>query len=156
MYLKKSIKKLYNLFTFKGVIMRICGVDLKANNAIFTVLQQQDDDIVIYIDLKIKKITLEDDENQNSVVEFFKNVSDFLAFNKIDKVVIKKRAKKGNFSGGAVTFKMESMFQLNNICDTFLVSSQAVSSYERKNEITYPNELKKYQEHSYLSAMTQF
>ncbi len=134
--------------------MRVCGVDLKANNAIFTVLQIEDD-IVIYIDLKIKKLTLKDDENQNEVVSFFKELSDFLSFNKIEKVFIKKRAKKGNFSGGAVTFKMESMLQLNNICDSFLISSQAISSFEKKNEISYPNDLKKYQINSYLSALSQ-
>lgn len=35
--------------------MKLCGVELKANNAIFSVFEKNDDDIVIYIDLKIKK-----------------------------------------------------------------------------------------------------
>lgn len=131
--------------------MRICGVDLKANNTILSVIDSEDD-IVTYIDMKIKKILLCDDEKRDDVISFSKEIYGFLYDNKIDKVVIKKRAKKGNFSGGAVTFKMEAILQLNTFCKVELISSQAVSSFDRKNEITLPSNLKKYQEASYLIA----
>lgn len=133
--------------------MRVCGIDLKANNMIFSVVDCEDD-IVTYIDMKIKKISLEDDEKRDDIISFSKKVYAFLYDNKIEKVVIKKRAKKGNFSGGAITFKMEGIMQLNTLCKVELISSQAVSSYERKNEINLPKELKKYQEASYLTALT--
>lgn len=132
--------------------MRICGIDLKANNAIFSVIEK-DDDIVIYIDLKIKKISINNDETRDEIVSFRHELRTFLNENKIEKVFIKKRAKKGNFSGGALTFKMEAIIQLNDICDVSLVSAQAVSSFERKNEIQIPKELKKYQEQAYLTAL---
>ncbi|MFK2822365.1 DUF3010 family protein [Arcobacter sp. YIC-80] len=133
--------------------MKLCGVELKANNAIFSVFEKNDDDIVIYIDLKIKKITLDDDESFEDIKTFSNNVNDFLKDNKIEKVFIKKRAKKGNFAGGAVTFKMEGIIQLNDICDVTLVSSQSVNSFEKKNMIEFPKELKKYQEGAYLTAL---
>ncbi|MGA1940120.1 DUF3010 family protein [Arcobacter sp. YIC-310] len=133
--------------------MKLCGVELKANNAIFSVFEKNDDDIVIYIDLKIKKITLDDDESFEDIKIFSNNVNDFLKDNKIEKVFIKKRAKKGNFAGGAVTFKMEGIIQLNDICDVTLVSSQSVNSFEKKNMIEFPKELKKYQEGAYLTAL---
>ncbi|MGP2656893.1 DUF3010 family protein [Malaciobacter sp. WC5094] len=132
--------------------MKLCGVELKANNAIFSVFEKNDD-IVIYIDLKIKKITLDDDESFEDIKTFSNNVNDFLKDNKIEKVFIKKRAKKGNFAGGAVTFKMEGIIQLNDICDVTLVSSQSVNSFEKKNMIEFPKELKKYQEGAYLTAL---
>ena len=133
--------------------MKLCGVELKANNAIFSVFEKNDDDIVIYIDLKIKKITLEDDESSECVKEFTSKVNSFLKENQIEKLFIKKRAKKGNFAGGAVTFKMEGLIQLNSICQTYLVSAQSVSSFEKKNMIEFPKELKKYQEGSYLTVL---
>lgn len=131
--------------------MRVCGIDLKANNAIFCVIDSEDD-IVVYIDMKIKKIALDEDENQESIQMFFKHVNTFLSENNIQKAVIKKRAKKGNFAGGAVTFKMESMVQLNEVCVVELISSQSMSAFEKKNPLEYPSNLKKYQEQAYLAA----
>lgn len=130
--------------------MKICGIDLKANNMILVVLDDKK-----FIDLKIKKITLENDENQNDIRSFCNDFLLFLEKNKIEKIYIKKRAKKGNFSGGAVTFKMEGLIQLNPLCEVELVSSQSVSSFEKKNEIEYPQTLKKYQEQAYLMAFSK-
>lgn len=67
----------------------------------------------------------------------------FLEQNEIEKILIKKRAKKGNFAGGAVTFKMEGLIQLNPICNVELISPQAISSFEKKNDLEFPSSLKK-------------
>lgn len=48
---------------------------------------------------------------------------------------------------------MEGIIQLNDICDVTLVSSQSVNSFEKKNMIEFPKELKKYQEGAYLTAL---
>ncbi len=128
--------------------MKVCGIELKANNAILSVVENNE-----FKNLKLKKITLEDDEKQECVKEFFLKIEEFLNQNCIEKIVLKKRAKKGNYAGGAVTFKMEGVIQLNSICSTHLVSAQTLSAFEKKNEITFPSELKKYQEQSYLCAL---
>ncbi len=130
--------------------MKICAVELKSNNAILTVLDNKE-----FIDLKIKKIILENDENQEDIRLFCNEFLLFLEQNQIEKIVIKKRAKKGNFSGGAVTFKMEGLIQLNPICDVVLISAQSISSFEKKNSIEFPSSLKKYQEQAYLTAYSQ-
>lgn len=130
--------------------MNICGIELKSNNAILVLLENKK-----FTDLKIKKIILEDDENQEDIRKFCNEFLLFLEQNEIEKIVIKKRAKKGNFAGGAVTFKMEGLIQLNPICDVELISSQAISSFEKKNEIEFPSSLKKYQEQAYLAAYSQ-
>lgn len=133
--------------------MRICGIDLKANNTIFSVIEVEDDDIMVYIEMKIKKISLENDENQEDIRKFCNELLHFLMQNNIDKVIIKKRAKKGNFAGGAVTFKMEALIQLNPHCDVGLISTQSIGSFGKKNLVEFPKELNKYQEQSYLSAL---
>ena len=128
--------------------MNICGIELKANNVILVVLKNNE-----YIDIKIKKIVLEDDEKQEDIRKFCNEFLDFLQKNEIEKVFIKKRAKKGTFSGGAVTFKLEGLIQLNPFCSVDLISSQSISTFEKKNEIEFPKELKKYQEQAYLTAL---
>ena len=128
--------------------MNICGIELKANNVILLVLEDGK-----YIDIKIKKIILEDDEKQEDIRKFCNEFLDFLQKNEIEKIFIKKRAKKGNFSGGAVTFKMEGLIQLNPLCSVELISTQTVSTFEKKNQIQFPKELNKYQEQAYLTAL---
>lgn len=133
--------------------MRICGIDLKANNTILSVIDTEDEDIVVYIDMKVKKISLPNDENQNDIRQYCNDLLVFLKHNDIEKVAIKKRAKKGNFAGGAVSFKMESLIQLNPHCEVELISSQSIGAYTKKNSVEYPSNLKKYQESSYLAAL---
>ena len=128
--------------------MNICGIELKANNALLVVLKNNE-----YIDTKIKKIILEDDGKQEDIRKFCNEFLDFLQKNEIEKIFIKKRAKKGNFSGGAVTFKMEGLIQLNPLCSVELISTQTVSTFEKKNQIQFPKELNKYQEQAYLTAL---
>lgn len=128
--------------------MKRCGIELKSNQAILVVMDENE-----YTDLKIKKITLEEDEEQKSIREFCNDFLHFLEQNQIEAIFIKKRAKKGTFAGGAVTFKMEGLIQLNPKCSVQLISPQAVSSFERKNSVQFPTTLKKYQEQAYLTLM---
>lgn len=129
--------------------MKICGIELKANNVIFALIDDKK-----FIDLKTKKLTIEDDETQDDIRKFCNEFLLFLEENKVEKVVIKKRAKKGTFAGGAVTFKLEGLIQLNPFCEVELISSQTIASFEKKNVIEFPKELKKYQEQAFLTALS--
>ncbi len=135
--------------------MIICAIDLKANNAIASIIDFTNNQ-ENYIEIKNKKITLNDDESINDITNFSNKIKNLITQYNIDKIAIKKRAKKGTFAGGAVTFKLETIIQLNGICDVDLISSQSISSYEKKNIIEYPKTLNKYQEQSYLTALTYF
>ncbi len=132
--------------------MTICGVEIKSNFMVLSVVNKNDTDID-YQELKIKKLILENDEDRESIVTLKEAFEDFINKNKIEKIVIKKRSKKGNFAGGAITFKIETIIQLNSICNVEFVTSQALSKFEKKNEIIYPKGLNKYQEQSYLCCL---
>lgn len=132
--------------------MKICGIELKSNNAIVSIIESSNEEIN-YIDVKLKKIILDNDEDKSSLLSFKNEIESFLTENHIEKVAIKKRAKKGTFAGGSITFKMEAVIQLNSICEVKFISSQAISKYTKKNEIEFPSLLNKYQEQSYLSAV---
>ncbi len=78
----------------------------------------------------------------------------FLEQNEIEKNSYKKNElKKGNFAGGAVTFKMEGLIQLNPICNVELISPQAISSFEKKNDLEFPSSLKKVSRASIFSCL---
>lgn len=132
--------------------MIICGIELKANNTILSIIQT-DEQKVIYVNNKVKKLTLDDDENKSSLLKYQDKLDQFLEENKVEKVALKKRAKKGTFAGGSVTFKVETMIQLNTVCDVELVTSQAISKYTKKNEVIIPEKLNKYQEQAYFSSL---
>jgi len=134
--------------------MKICGIELKSNYTVLTLIDYSSDDIIDYIDLKIKKIILEDDENRDSIFKYFKDINTFFNDNKVEKIIIKKRSKKGAFSGGPVSFKMEGLIQLYSNAEVKLISSASINSYEKKNEIEFPKELKKYQEQAFLSIIS--
>ena len=134
--------------------MKVCGIELKSNYTVLTLIDYSSDDIIDYIDLKIKKIVLEDDEDKNSVLKYVNEINNFFNNNKVEKILIKKRSKKGAFSGGAISFKMEGLIQLYSNAQVKLVTSQSISSYEKKNDVIFPHELKKYQEQAYLTAVS--
>ncbi len=129
--------------------MTVCGIELKSNSAILVVIKNKE-----LCETNIKKIILEDDENQQNIRKFCNEFLFFLEENNCEKVFIKKRAKKGTFAGGAITFKMEALIQLNPKCEVELISSTKISSFEKKNNITFPKELNKYQNQAYLCALS--
>ncbi|BFU78307.1 DUF3010 family protein [Arcobacter sp. 15-2] len=134
--------------------MNICGIELKSNNAILSVIQVNTEiQKSTFLNTKIKKIILEDEENKNSLLKFQDEIDNYLHENNISKIALKKRAKKGNFAGGAVTFKSETIIQLNTVCEVTFVTSQAIGKYTKNNEVLFPSELNKYQEQAYLSSL---
>lgn len=132
--------------------MKICGIELKSNNTIVSVIEYLNDEIN-FIETKIKKIVLENDEDITSILKYKKEIESFLSENKIEKIALKKRAKKGTFAGGAVTFKSEAIIQLNTVCEVHFVTSQAITKYTKTNEPSLPQELNKYQEKAYLASL---
>jgi len=125
---------------------RICGIELKSSEAILMVLKCEYDGIE-YVDIVPRKIKLGDDESSESVNSFYDSVVDFIKDNQIDIIVIKKRAKKGKMAGGAVSFKMEALIQLNGISEvefsyshfkTIKMASDDLSSIPQMRDILFP------------------
>ncbi len=133
--------------------MKICGIELKASDTILAVIEVENN-IIHYISLNLKKISIQNDENKSEIESFHETIKTFLRDNNIDKIIIKKRAKRGKFAGGTDTFKMEGIIQLNGQCDVNFTSTQAIASYKNSNAVTIPTDLLKYQEEAYLSALT--
>lgn len=73
--------------------MRICGIELKSNTTICSVVNIEDKKID-YMNVQPKKIILEDNENQESIINFQKEINNFIQNNSIEKIVLKKEQLK--------------------------------------------------------------
>lgn len=130
---------------------RICGIELKSSEAILAVIEVTDDGYE-FVDIEPKKIKLGNDESNELVKSFYDAVVNFSKDNHIDSFVIKKRAKKGNMAGGAVSFKLEAIIQLNGVAGVEFVSGQGIAAEHKKTPFEFPDGINKYQENAFMAA----
>lgn len=130
---------------------KICGVELKGSEAVVVLLEKQDAGYV-HLDIEPRKIKLGDDESSDHIQSFFNTFQNFARQHNVDLVVIKKRAQKGQMAGGAISFKMEALIQLNGISEVGFETGQGIAAAGKKNPFKLPASLKKYQEDAFKSA----
>jgi hypothetical protein len=133
--------------------MRVCGVDLKASEAIVLVIDGTKENFEI-IDTGVKKITLGDTNNSADVQTFKETFHSFVKNNNIDKIGIKKRKTKGQFAGGATSFKIEGIIQLSKDSTVELIAPISISSTIKKEPPPAASQLFAYQKSSYETAYT--
>jgi hypothetical protein len=129
----------------------ICGIELKSSEAIIAIVQS-DNGVVEHVDIDPKRMTLGDDECVADVQSFFDTFRNFLRNNQIDLIVIKKRTKRGRMAGGAVTFKLEGLIQLNGTVPVELIPGQSIAAAQRRSPLEIPQAMNRYQEQAYLTA----
>lgn len=140
-----------SFFPEELLMSRICGIELKSSEAILTVIDCKDGKEA-FVDLDTKKISIEDDELTASIKSFYDDFKNFVRDNHIDTVVIKKRPKNGKMAGGAISFKLEALIQLNEITKIIFVSGQGIAAAAKRQPFDIPDGLKKYQENSFMAA----
>jgi len=129
---------------------RICGIEIKSSEAILSVLEF--DNNIEFIDIEPRKIILGNDESSEMIKSFLDSVVNFVRDNHINTVVIKKRAKKGTMAGGAISFKIETLIQLNGVAEVIFVSGQGISAANKKIPFEIPANINKYQEAAFMAA----
>ena len=133
--------------------MRLCGVELKASDAIVLVIDGTKENFgIIYTG--IKKITLGDTNNAEDVQTFKETFHSFVKNHNIDKIGIKKRNTKGQFAGGAISFKIEGIIQLSKDATVELIAPTSISSTIKKEPPPAASQLFAYQKGSYETAYT--
>lgn len=133
--------------------MKICGIDLAGHDAIVVILDGTQTSWSL-IDSEPRKITLPDDEDSGQVRAFWDAMTALIKHHGIDRIAIKKRGKKGKFAGGPVSFKMEGIIQLIEICDIHLLSPQTIATVSKKNPDAAPAALNQYQRDAFFTALT--
>ena len=131
-------------------MLRICGIEVKSKTAYLVVLEgnKKEFNIIETSPLKIELLG----NSQNDIKSFLKDINDFLVLNKVDKIFIKEGTTKGKFKSGAPVFKIETLFQLNEL-EVTLIKALTLSAFYKKDEVNLPkNDLRQYQQVAYQIA----
>ena len=134
--------------------MRVCGVEIKSNEAIICLLSMKDE-IFDIPDCRVRKLTLEKITSRESLTFFQFTFAKLMTDYKIDKVIIRERPTKGKFAGSAVGFKLEAAIQLIDNLEVELITPVAIKEYIKKNPISVDfvdTGLKSFQENSFATA----
>lgn len=107
--------------------MRICGVELTANDAVICILQLEQQQFNLP-DCRVRKLSLPKNHNRQDLQKFQFDFAKLVEDYKIDMVVIKERMTKGKFAGGAVSFKLEAALQLLTGVGVEVISPSAIKA----------------------------
>ncbi len=139
-------------------MMKICGVELSGNDAVISLLTEQDG-MFLLPECRVRKVTCPNPDHANELKYFQKTFAQLMADYQIDVVVIKERMKKGKFAGGANGFKLEAAIQLIDGLKVVLMSS----ADQKQHLKHYPlpigfaeTGLKKFQETAFMAAFSYY
>ena len=134
--------------------MRVCGVEIKSNEAIICLMSKQDG-LFDIPDCRQVRFQLVNDKDAESVRRFQFTFRKFLEDYKVEQVVIKERAQKGKFAGAATGFKIEAAMQLIDNANVSIMSATEQKEKIKRNPLPVDfteTGLKKFQETAFLIA----
>ena len=115
--------------------MKICGVELKGNDAIICIMSLQHG-LYDLPKIRVPKLSIDNVADAEVVRKFQFDFAKLMSDYKVDKVVIKGRALNGKFAGGPVGFKMEAAIQLIEDLDVEIVAPSFIKSALAKAKIS--------------------
>ncbi len=133
--------------------MIVCGMEMAASESRLVLLSGNKSDFC-HIDVKPRKIKIADDENAEEVRAFRDSLYAFLRAKNMDMIAIKKRGKKGEYAGGSIGFKLETIAQLYEECPVNLIAVWAITANIKRHAPQIPDTLLKYQYAAFQTAFT--
>ena len=134
--------------------MKVCGIELKGNDAIICLLSCSEG-LFDLPDCRVRKLTLENINSRESLINFQFAFSKLVEDYAVDKVVIRQRHMKGKFSGGAVGFKLEAAIQLLEKLDVTILTPVEIKEQIKQDPLPIPfsdTGLKVFQEAAFATA----
>lgn len=117
--------------------MKVCGISLQANEAIFVILEGDEKSFVVE-ETDFKKVKLENKtRSQEEIKSFYQAVNNFFKANSFDKIGIKERPERGQRAGGAVSFKIEALIQSCDATVVTLIHPNTLAAFIKKHELSY-------------------
>lgn len=117
--------------------MRICGVELAANDAVISLIELEND-VFDIPDCRARKLSLPKEHTREDLQRFQFAFAKLMSDYRVDKVVIKERLTKGKFAGGAVSFKLESAIQLIENIDVITLSAAQIKAALSEQPLPVP------------------
>lgn len=134
--------------------MRVCGVEIKSNEAIL-VLMDMDHGLIGLPDCRTVRLQLTKDAMQEQVQKFHFTLQKLVVDYKVEHVVIKERPQKGKFAGGAVGFKIETVMQLLEGVQTHILNATEQKEILKRNPLSVDyaeTGLKGFQQTAFMTA----
>ena len=134
--------------------MRVCGVELKNNEAIICLLSLSDG-LFDIPECRTSRFTLLDSNISQNLKDFQFSFAKLMEDYKVDKVVINQAPMKGKFAGGALAFKMEATLQLAEDLDVEIMSASEIKEVLKYNPLSIPFKetgLKPFQQVAFITA----
>lgn len=134
--------------------MRVCGVELKGNEAIISIIQLKDG-LYDVPTVRTNKFSLVDAINTQPLKKFQFDFQQLMKDYKITAVVIKQRDLKGKFAGNPLSFKMEGALQLMDGIEVLILSPAYIKEGLSKAQVRPDARevgLKQFQEQALLTA----
>jgi hypothetical protein len=136
----------------QGDAMRVCGVELAAGDASVVLADQHGTDALSVVDQDTRRISLLASESQEQVKSFRQTFQAFLRGNNVDHVVIRTRLATGHGAASGTSFKLEALIQLNEVCPVSFLPPQKITAALKKQPVTPPDSLRKYQYDAFYTA----
>jgi len=114
--------------------MKICGVELSGNDAVICLLHLEHESFNIP-DCRVRKLSLPKAHTRDDLLQFQKAFKKLMSDYGVEKVVIKERALKGKFAGGAIGFKLEAAIQLITDIDVVVISQKEAKLVLSENRL---------------------
>jgi hypothetical protein len=114
--------------------MKVLGISIEANKAIFTSLEKDENQKVKEIVNTPKKIELKEHLNAEEVRTFLSELHSFLGDHSFDKVGIITRGTKGRFAASPISFKIEGLIQIFPEMNVDFIAPATLRAFYKKNE----------------------
>jgi len=134
--------------------MKVCAVDLKANDAIICLMSLTDGLYSLH-ECRVKKISITDASNGVQLQRFQFDFVKLMADYQVEHVVIRERMTRGKFAGGAVSFKLEAAIQLADSLKVSLLSPSKIKEIIKNSRVQMSFEetgLKQFQQHAFMTG----
>jgi hypothetical protein len=125
----------------------VIGIDISSHDVIMMALQKAGSE-VIDVTGKVKKISLDDDDDSAQVQQFHDTFHAHIKGLNADQIGVLKRIRKGKFTAGATSFKTEALIQNYRETLVQIVTSPKLKAFLKKHPLPFspPN---KYQEKAF-------
>ncbi|PHS23402.1 MAG: hypothetical protein COA83_09945 [Methylophaga sp.] len=134
--------------------MKVCAVDLKANDAIICLMSLTDGLYNLH-ECRVKKLTIVNATSTEQLRKFQFDFAKLMADYQIEHIVIRERMTKGKFAGGAVSFKLEAAIQLLEPFEISLLSPSKTKEIIKNSRVKMSFDetgLKQFQEQAFMTG----
>lgn len=134
--------------------MRVCGVEIKHNEAIICLLEHKDG-LFHLPDCRARKLTVASADSREALQSFQASFAKLMEDYGVKKVAISERQKVGKYAGSSLSFKLEAAIQLIGNVEVDVLSPAVIKEQLSREPLPVrfeDTELKPFQEPAFITA----